>query len=133
MQVKDQFLDHEFYISALEHVMTNKIKQLCSFGIQMQYVSDSAQLLSLVTTLVMMFGRLRWIQQTTRHPTSEKPPVMCVCVWSRGTRYFEIFLHLPQYNLSRPITQLWYRVRKLILNMYVHLILIYKFFKYRHT
>ena len=26
------------------------------------------------------------------------------------TAYFEIFLHLPQYKLSRPISQLWHKL-----------------------
>ena len=29
---------------------------------------------------------------------------------SRSWRDFEIFLHLPQYELSGPITQLWYKL-----------------------
>ena len=52
---------------------------------------------------------------------------------SRSLRDFEIFLHLRQYKLSGPITQLWYKLGSFLLSMYVHLVLIYKIYEYRHA
>ena len=48
---------------------------------------------------------------------------------SRSGRDFQIFLHLLQYKLSGPITQLWYKLG----SMYVYLRIIYKFYKHRHA
>ena len=46
---------------------------------------------------------------------------------------FEIFLHLPQYKLSGPTTQLLVDARKLILSMFVHLIIIHNIYEYHHA
>ena len=43
----------------------------------------------------------------------------------------QMFLHLPQFNLSRCYNSTLAQARKLILSMYVHLILIYKIYEYR--
>ena len=51
---------------------------------------------------------------------------------SRSQWDFEIFIHLPQYNLSGSTTQLWYKLGTLLLSMYVHLILVNKFYEYCH-
>ena len=42
------------------------------------------------------------------------------------------FPHLPQYKLSGPITQLWYKLGSL-LSMYVYLIVIYIIYEYHHV
>ena len=63
----------------------------------------------------------------------EKPrnnSILCIVEWRSRSRWnFEIFLHLPQYKLSGPITQL-VQVRKLILSMYVYLMIIYEIYDY---
>ena len=46
-----------------------------------------------------------------------------------GWRDFEIFLHLPQYKLSSPISKLWHKIG-LWLSMCVHLIIIHKIYEY---
>ena len=40
-------------------------------------------------------------------------PLQHIVVYENSSDDFEIFLHLPQYKLSVPISQLWQYVRKL--------------------